>query len=1186
MTDTKPADGPETGERVPPDPIYQKSYSVHIALASVAMVGAIALAIADEAFWRRPYKGYQAQYKEAMLAFLGKVKDDGTRTGLLDERSKFEAALRSLGEYQKLDAAVAQAQRETAAQRIAAQNRFDEVNAHAAALIEALKFKNSEISALIYDAGHATHGAMEAGGPGAPTDPAKSPAAKDALERIARIRAETLDPFTWTKVTRTLTESQDADGNPVQGESVTTEVQTVKDQTVGDLIAEAARLQDEKARAQRALGEAMAPVGEASRARSEWLARNVGSLASFLRTSEDGVRDRIGAKAAEVGVKRYLDEYTAPVPAAVVASVRAKIDAIPTDPFFGGDIQGRQIHIPKSNNWVDRCEVCHLGARSDVPVAEEQLRDAVRAAGWSESRIAETKFSLFASHPRAKELFGDHDPESIGCSTCHNGNGIAITSEEVAHGQNHHWLWPIFPEGNYEAGCIQCHRQDAHLGTGPEITRARETFTQKGCWGCHPYEGYDRQGAEITAAEGRIRDMERDQEAKQQRRKSLKALAASMPDGDAAAAQFAAQDAEDKRLVQEVSQLQTEIDVERARVAGLWNEREKVGPSLKEVRIGMRPEILTQWIQDPTSIRPRSKMPVFRWHGGKDEGGLDEDAKSVANFIWWSGLDPQKFPELKLSAPQGGSAGRGKQLFMDQTLGCLACHGVEKDGVLVGSDFAADLSNVGDKKTYEWIYRWIKSPRHRLVPYSPRLGRDLTAAEAAAEDPATLVTTMPTRMPDFRLSDDDARDIATYLAGLRTPGKSWPEPVWLKQDDARFEAGKLLVRNSGCAGCHEIAGLESERGIGTDLTKEGTKSLERLDFGHHTIAAKRGHEVLPDWESADGVKVFAPKDGDHGGHGWYRPRGYFMHKLAKPDLFDDAKYFPDKTLRARMPKFRLTAQELTDLTTFLLGSVESRLPESATYRPDERGKAIRDGWWIVKRYNCEGCHEIVPGQKPTFQTLPWWPADVIHDKSFPPSLVGAGYRLRPDFLADFLRDPALGGGTARPRSVRRHLDVRMPSFRLTDDEIAKLVRFFEALAGQPAVYQHKAPGPVSAKEDAAAVAIWKAMNCLQCHTVGDTPITADTKAPDFLYAKRRLRPEWMARWIPDPKLMQPRTTMTTNFKRERTIDRDLDRDGSRPDPDPSSRWVYIEDKPEFQGVTSDHVDLMIRWLYRLEAAPK
>src|SRR2546421_251764 len=54
------------------------------------------------------------------------------------------------------------------------------------------------------------------------------------------------------------------------------------------------------------------------------------------------------------------------------------------------------------------------------------------------------------------------------------------------------------------------------------------------------------------------------------------------------------------------------------------------------------------------------------------------------------------------------------------------------------------------------------------------------------------------------------------------------------------EKGKKWVRHYGCGGCHEISGMEEEGRIGTELTFEGSKPIERLDFALFTEAAQRG----------------------------------------------------------------------------------------------------------------------------------------------------------------------------------------------------------------------------------------------------------------------------------------------------------------------------------------------------------
>ena len=98
------------------------------------------------------------------------------------------------------------------------------------------------------------------------------------------------------------------------------------------------------------------------------------------------------------------------------------------------------------------------------------------------------------------------------------------------------------------------------------------------------------------------------------------------------------------------------------------------------------------------------------------------------------------------------------------------------------------------------------------------------------------------------------------------------------EDTKLFERGRFLTRHYGCAGCHEIAGLEDEGKIGTDLTVEGSKPLERLDFALLTHDAK--HD------------------------GWYNHKGFFERKLKDPSVYDQGKIKGDLE-KLRMPNSHL-----------------------------------------------------------------------------------------------------------------------------------------------------------------------------------------------------------------------------------------------------------------------------------------
>src|SRR5579863_4068543 len=62
---------------------------------------------------------------------------------------------------------------------------------------------------------------------------------------------------------------------------------------------------------------------------------------------------------------------------------------------------------------------------------------------------------------------------------------------EKAHGHDEHWLWPLFPHANVEAGCQQCHATDMVLPHAPVLTAGKDLFQWRGCVGCHRFQGYD-----------------------------------------------------------------------------------------------------------------------------------------------------------------------------------------------------------------------------------------------------------------------------------------------------------------------------------------------------------------------------------------------------------------------------------------------------------------------------------------------------------------------------------------------------------------------------------------------------------------------------------------------------------------------------------------------------------------------
>ena len=374
------------------------------------------------------------------------------------------------------------------------------------------------------------------------------------------------------------------------------------------------------------------------------------------------------------------------------------------------------------------------------------------------------------------------------------------------------------------------------------------------------------------------------------------------------------------------------------------------------------------------------------------------------------------------------------------------------------------------------------------------------------------------------------------------------------------EEGKTWIRHYGCAGCHEISGFEDEGRIGTELTYEGSKPIERLDFALFTEIAQRGGkhaEPITDPEDLARLPEGPAKES------WYDHKGFFEHKLAEPNVYDKGKV-KSETEALRMPNLHLSKLEIQDLTTFLLGSEESSLPDSYQYKPGDARQDIQEGWWIVRKYNCVGCHQFTPDQSTVLMGMKHY-QDI--QEQLPPKLLTEGARVDPEWLRKFLSNPALSTTDTNRNGVRPYLQVRMPTFSFSNNELRKLVRFFQALSQQPMPYIPEQVPVLSTKETDMARSLFSstAAPCLKCHATGDPQHDKIATAPNFLLAKERLKPDWAERWILDPQAISPGTAMPSGlFKRE------------------NNHWVFAgPTPPSFQGYDKDHSKLLVDYIFQL-----
>src|SRR5437588_4768247 len=414
------------------------------------------------------------------------------------------------------------------------------------------------------------------------------------------------------------------------------------------------------------------------------------------------------------------------------------------------------------------------------------------------------------------------------------------------------------------------------------INEGKDLFRQRGCVGCHRYEGYDKEPEDLNSASQQIKQLE------QQRAQNVKQAAYLMKQADAATSNEEANQLNQKAVALKVanSKLDGRIQQLDFQTHSLMQDMKKIGPNLKDVRLKLNRNWIPVWLKKPTDFRPTTKMPNFRL--------TDHQIQTISAYLWQSGFtDP-------LPKHKPGNAAHGKELF--EARGCLACHSIGEGDQMQGGTFAANLTRVGEKANYDYLVRWVHNARERTRPYCPYEKKDIGLEDyqkkglpyvfdldhsKCPNDGHELQVQNMTVMPSLRLSESDAEDIASFLITQKKKNPSdYPDASFMDDPSLKAE-GKKWIQFFGCAGCHEISGLEEEGRIGTELTTEGSKPVERLDLALLTEVAQRGgREPITDPEDLARLPEGPAKEP------WYDHKGFFEHKLAERDIWDVGKIHP------------------------------------------------------------------------------------------------------------------------------------------------------------------------------------------------------------------------------------------------------------------------------------------------------
>lgn len=473
----------------------------------------------------------------------------------------------------------------------------------------------------------------------------------------------------------------------------------------------------------------------------------------------------------------------------------------------------------------------------------------------------------------------------------------------------------------------------------------------------------------------------------------------------------------------------------------------KIGPQLNQLTVKEREDWLFRWVRNPKDYNPHTRMPNFRF--------TNEQAEAVTAYLWSIGRASDYRPQK--GAAGSADAANGKKL-VDQ-VGCKGCHVIGDDTRMrdergTSYDMAPELTRVGAKLNPDWTFEWIKNPR---------------------------AVNSESRMPNLRLTDQEARDIVAYLMNLKDDRQLEVKKLDLDNPEV-IKRGEKTIREYGCSGCHAIKGMEKESRVSVSLSNFGRKRVDELDFGDNKTS-----EIPHSWDE------------------------WVFNKIK------DARVYVTDRIQSKMPVFAFADSEIVMIRTLLRGYTKE-LPEEPYQQPfDKRHQDIEAGRRLTHfQYNCIGCHKI--------EEVGGYIKATLEDEAFaPPYLFPEGNKVQELWLHDFLKAPT---------TIRPWLNVRMPTFSLMDEEISVISKYFLGLHKQELELRDYRAISHDPRYLAIGKKLFDDLQCLSCHFTGKIPEgkSAADLAPNLTLAKNRLKPDWIVDWIINPEVIQPGTKMPQYYQ--------------------------------------------------------
>lgn len=368
------------------------------------------------------------------------------------------------------------------------------------------------------------------------------------------------------------------------------------------------------------------------------------------------------------------------------------------------------------------------------------------------------------------------------------------------------------------------------------------------------------------------------------------------------------------------------------------------------------------------------------------------------------------------------------------------------------------------------------------------------------------------RMPKFPFDAREREAVMTFVLGLTNEA---PASRYIYKPGPRQEAivqGRHVLEKYNCAGCHI---LDMERWDIAYAPNEFDQPPTTTDYPF----------VRPEF-TPEQIKASLTADRRGLLHADLHGMPARDEKTGEPRMVDaeGVPIEPDDKESPRFYEFVPYQPALVGGVPRMIGVQTLRIAAAPNGGP-ARGKSYPGRGGDLAKY----LYPRVIAQEKTVNP------NVVATEAWgwlPPPLDHEGAKVQTDWLHDFLMDPT---------AIRPAVVLRMPNFHMSSDEASKLVDYFAAKSNSEFPYEYnlrRRRGYIAELEQSHPALLNDAMKivtngnyCVKCHSLGDYQVHGSPKGlgPNLDQVYRRLRPDYLRRWLANPQRTLPYTSMPVNI---------------------------------------------------------